>query len=168
MAGIVAANLLGPLIGAAAMIAVGVGVGEVYEHKAPWGLEAQRDAARADLPKARAAGYHDGAAAQAALDKTAFDRWAADLKTCRDAAQASRNAQADAITAAAKFTSAQASAAYRLGRSSCGDPHAPAADRSAVPGSGGVQLPGPDFADDFDPAAYAPGSEAPVPGGGHR
>ena len=167
MVGMIPASLLGPLVAGAAAIAVGVGMGEAYEHKAPWGLEAQRDAARAALPKARAAGYKDGSDAQAALDKTAFDQWAADLNSCRADAKATRDAQAQAIAANAKFTSAQASAAYRLGRASCGDPNAPASDH-APPGPGGVLHSGGDFLDDFAPAAYTPGGQAPVPGGDHR
>ena len=154
MAGIIGAlglaKDLGPLLGALALVAGGFGAGEAYEHTAPWGLEAQRDAARASVLTAEANAAKAGAAGQAAADKSAFDQWAARLDACQASVKTSRDDQASAITAAEKNTSLQASAAYRLGRASCGAPNAPSPPPGSGPRPAGVRnAPSDDFADAF-------------------
>lgn len=158
LAGLSTAKALGPLLGAAALIVAGFGAAEAYEHLAPWGLEHQRDAVRASIPAMEAAAAKAGALGQSAADKSAFDAWATQLSDCEGGAKTARDAQASAIAASDKTTSLRASAAYRLGRASCGDPHAAVASPSSGVQSGSVRQPaGDDFADVFGAApACAP------------
>lgn len=154
--GVMASKLLGPIIGGVAIFAVGFGAAEIYEHRAPWSLAHQRDHLRdVVVPQARKDGEAAGIKSQAAADKAAFNKWDAALKACRDAAKAARDAEAAKIAAADKFTSAQASAAYRLGRASCG-----AHDANPNPPPGPVAALGV-LRDDTDFASAFGGSAAP-------
>lgn len=151
-ADLAAAKALAPFLGGLAVAAAGFGGAEVYEHTAPWGLEHQRDAIRAGIPALEATAAKSGAAQQAAADGPVFAKWGASLAECQAAQKSARDAQAAAIAAGDHFTSTQAAAAYRLGRSTCniGAPNAPPPPGSSpVAGPGGVPDAPDDFADAF-------------------
>lgn len=156
----------GLLIAGAASIAVGFAAGEAWEHGSPWGLAAQRDKLKASIPALVAKGRQDGADAQAAADKLAFAKWSADLAACRAGRAADADAASQDLARASTFASTQASAAYRLGRSTCGAK----TDATPLPGAppadpGGVRDPGADFRTLFGAGAYTPAGANPVPGG---
>lgn len=156
----------GLLIAGAASIAVGFAAGEAWEHGSPWGLAAQRDKLKASIPGKVAQGRQDGADAQAAADKPAFAKWSTDLAACRAGRAADATAASKDLARASTFASTQATAAYRLGRSTCGaktDATPSTGGPIAVPG--GVRDPGADFRSLFSAGAYTPAGAGPVSGG---
>lgn len=145
---------------------VGAGMAEGYEHKAPWGLGPTRARLEASIPALEKTASQQGATAQAALDKAAFDDWSTQLASCRADATTARDALAAAQSRADAFTSTQSSAAFRLGRASCGGTHATTTPgTTGGPASGGLRGDD-DFGAVFGSAAFTAPGKAALPGGG--
>lgn len=140
-------SVLKPFLPFIAIGAVGFGVAEGWEHRPHQGfplmllgqgLKAQLVAEKASEPAKLAKAEQDGANAQALADKAAFGKWDAALKKCSADAKAARDGAAEDLGASEKFANTQASAAYRLGRASCGDPaHASSPPRPSPGGQPG-------------------------------
>lgn len=173
-------TVLKPFLGLIAAAAVGFGAAESWEHTnhpaifgwSPFGqsLGTQLASEKAAEPAKLAAATKAGIAQQTASDATAFAKWGDAVKTANQTATDARNAAAQAANQAAAATSKQASAAYQLGRATCGAP-TNASSPTVAPGgaspSGGVHdAPGDDFATLFAAGAYAPAAAGPVPAGG--
>lgn len=155
----VAWALLKPVAGFLAAAAVGFAAAETYEHKVPWGLKHKLTAAVNQQTNRYNNGVRDGIVSQVAADKTVFDAWARRVAKADSDLLDARNATADALTRAQANTSKQASAAYNLGRATCGAAtHAtpstsqPGADRP--PGSVLYDGQSGDFADLIAAGAY--------------
>jgi hypothetical protein len=161
----------------AGVAAVGVVGAEVYEHAAPWGLEAQRDAAR------KAEQVQADSVADLTTDRNG---WKTADGACESARTAERNQAAASVGDAFNQTKTASDAAYNqgyfagqiAGAKSCpkGGTNATTAPTPGVSDpvdlrvTGADGLPnGPDFADVFvsPPAAPKPvpaGSNGPGPG----
>lgn len=145
------------------VFALGFGAAEVYEHKAPWGMKAQRDDLLADLGETRQA---------ADSWKNNRDGWVTyaekvlepEVVACRDAAASRVNAASDERAAAASRAFDNGFAAGRTaGRRSCGAPDAtpdPAGAGQPVPG--GVQPSGQTLAGRWADGAYRPAGDLPA------
>ncbi len=150
------------LITAAVVMAAGFAAAEVYEHRAPWGLGQQlsdlRDSIPDKLKAERTAGEAAGAKAQADHDAPVFQQWADQLQQCRSDRDAARTRAAQATQRAEAGTGAQVSAAYQLGRATCGASNAnpspdPVGDLIARSVSAS---PGADLGDLINAGAYTP------------
>lgn len=152
-------KLVAMLAGTAIVAAVGFGAAEVYEHKAPWGLMAQRDRLRDSIPGIRDKAWKDGAMAQFKTDEyTINTKWRPALEKCESLrTEASKNAAAQLDRRVADNATSR-TAAYRLGQATCGANNA----KTPTPGSGaaspvGVLDDSDDLASILSAAAYAPG-----------
>lgn len=163
-------NLVKPLLPYIAIAAVGFGAAEGWEHRKHesfplsllgQGLKAQLVAEKASEPAKLAAAQQAGADAQAKSDKAAFSQWSAALQKCTADAKATRDSSAQDLVSAEKFATVQSSAAYRLGRASCGAPsHGPSSSPGAQPGAqpGGVRNPPDDLSALVGAGAFTPGA----------
>lgn len=146
---------------------VGFGAAIAYEHKAPWALGPRLERLQASIPTLQAKAAKVGMDAQSAADAAKFKEWAVSLTQCRADAQTARDSVAAAIGQSDSFTRGQAATAYALGRASCGgSTHAPSPTGGSRGSQSGGVPGGSDFAHLFEPGAFTPASEAPVPGGG--
>lgn len=155
----------GVLIAGAATFALGVAFTEAFERGSPWGLQAAKDRLEASIPGKLAKARQEGAAAQAEADRPAFEKWSADLKACRTARETDATEASRDLAKASTFASTQASAAYRLGRSTCGAK----TNANPTPGgpgavAGGVREQPDDFRTLFGSGAYTPAGADPMSG----
>lgn len=172
VAGLVS-RLLGPVLMGVGLFAFGFAAAEAWEHRPPQGfplsivgqgLKTQRDRLAASIPAIKVAARQEGMTAQANADRPAFDKWSAALKTCDAQRTADRDAAAAAIDRARASSSSQASAAYRLGRATCGAPNAASPSPAGPPVAGSVRD-APDFRSIFGAGAYTPAAGGSVPPG---
>ena len=174
-------TVLKPFLGFIVAAAIGFGAAEAWEHHthptifgfAPFGqsLSTQLADEKASEPAKLQLATQAGIAQQTKSDAVAFANWKAALDTANATATSARDAAAQAAQQAQAATSKQASAAYQLGRATCGAPPNATLSGSSVPSggnlpSGGVRDAGADdFATLFAAGAYAPAAQAAVPGG---
>lgn len=173
-----------PFIGFIVVAALGFGAAELFEHRSPgptitvpvvgWkitpfgeSLAAQLTDYKAAEPARLAAAQAAGVKQQAASDAPAFAQWQASLTAAQADTKTARDTGAAALAKTDTTTANQAAEAFRLGRATCETANAPPAPGPVVPcAPGSVCKPADDFADTFNPGAYAPASQAPVSGGG--
>lgn len=131
---------------------------ETFEHQAPWGMAHALSREIAAEPAKLAAAKKEGIDAQAATDRASFQAWSSSLEACNSARSAAQEAAAAAQSRADAQTSTQASAAYRLGRATCGgnaNASTPSHPMPGAPGAaGGVRDDGDDFADAFGSGSF--------------
>lgn len=118
-------GIIKPIAGFLIAGSIGFAAAETYEHKAPWGLSHKLTAAIVQQTNRYNNGVHDGIVAQIAADKAVFALWAKRVDQDDRIAADARSAAADALARADANTSKQASAAYNLGRATCGASHVP-------------------------------------------
>lgn len=142
---------------------VGLAAGIAYEHKAPWALGGQLSRLQASIPSLTTQAAKAGADGQTKVDAAAFQQWSARVADLNTQLTAARDQQSQAIATGDAYAAKQTSAAFQLGRASCGSTNA----SNSHPGPGGKPsgVPvGTDLASLFQPGAYTPAADPSVPG----
>lgn len=101
---------------AAVLIAVGGGTAEWVEHRAPWGLSAQKRRVEESIPRREMLARNE----QLRVDKIVVATWDTALRACGQARSEDALQQLHDLEVARRTTATSRSAAYRLGRASCG------------------------------------------------
>lgn len=146
---------VGPLLaGVGVAAALGAAGAEIYEHTVPWGLGPKMERLRDSIPGKVAKAHSEGLRDQLEADRESFRKWDTALGQCNKLRKEESEAAAVQLTAAKKTFTSSRTAAYELGRASCGVPDAkppPGVSPSAV----GVRN-NEDLRTILAPAAYAP------------